>query len=694
MEIIPRWTLAPVPGVAEYEVSLPDGLLIEPADVKAAHATVLAALSGESVEEDPALQVSVTGRTLRLRYRTDVLDAEAAARVAGYHVTVLTDPKRTSLLSEAEVRFQLEELAGPRRELPDRRVHELFEDMVEVCPDAVAAAQGDRSWTYRELNSRANRLSRALLARGLTREGVVAVVLERNLDWMAAVLAVFKAGGVYLPVEPHFPADRVARVLERAGCELVLTEHGSDGSLDASDHTLYVDEAYAEGHPDGNPGIEVTPGQLAYIYFTSGSTGEPKGAMCEHAGFVNHVFAKLDDLGIGAGQVVAQTAPQCFDISLWQLVCAPLVGGRTLLVEQDVILDVPRFVDTVEAGRVNVLQVVPSYLEAVLAELERQPRQLPDLRCVSVTGEAVKKELVERWFAARPGVRLVNAYGLTETSDDTNHEVMDRAPDGPRVPLGRPVGNVRVYVVDEDLVPVPLGAPGEIVFSGVCVGRGYVNDPERTAAAFTEDPYRPGERLYRSGDHGRWRPDGKLEFLGRRDSQVKIRGFRIEIGEIENALLRVDGVRDGAVVVVRGTQLVAFCTGARPVTADAVRARLAESLPAYMVPSVVHWRASLPLTANGKTDRRTLTALAGDLDAVGEGPGTPAERRLADAWAVVLGIPADRIGRQDHFFDRGGTSLAAVKLAVALDRAISLKDVTRHPVLADLAGLLERPVSS
>ncbi|MFJ3417794.1 amino acid adenylation domain-containing protein [Streptomyces sp. NPDC086082] len=695
MEIIPRWTLAPVPGVAEHEVPLPDGVSAEPAALKAAHAKVLGALSGEPAEEDPALQVSVTGRTLRLRYRTDVLDAEAAARIAGYHLTVLTEPDRPVLLSDAELRFQLDALAGPRRELPDRRVHELFEDMVAVCPDAVAAVQGDRQWTYRELNSRANQLSRGLLSRGLTREGVVAVVLERNLDWMAAVLAVFKAGGVYLPVEPHFPADRVARVLQRSGCALVLTERGSDGSLgDPSERTLYVDEVYAEGHSDGDLGITVTPGQLAYIYFTSGSTGEPKGAMCEHAGFLNHVFAKLDDLGIGAGQVVAQTAPQCFDISLWQLVCAPLVGGRTLLVEQDVILDVARFADTVEAGRVNVLQVVPSYLEAVLAELERQPRRLPDLRCVSVTGEAVKKELVDRWFTARPGVRLVNAYGLTETSDDTNHEVMDRAPDGDRVPLGRPVSNVRVYVVDEDLVPVPLGAPGEIVFSGVCVGRGYVNDPERTKAAFTEDPYRPGERLYRSGDHGRWRPDGKLEFLGRRDSQVKIRGFRVEIGEIENALLRVDGVRDGAVVVVRGTQLVAFCTGPRPVAAGAVRERLAESLPAYMVPSVVHWRASLPLTANGKTDRRTLTALAGDLDAVGDGPDTPAERRLAAAWAVVLGIPADRIGRQDHFFDRGGTSLAAVKLAVALDRAISLKDVTRHPVLADLAGLLDPPVSS
>ncbi|PAZ17066.1 non-ribosomal peptide synthetase [Streptomyces sp. SA15] len=694
METIPRWTLHPVPGVAEYEVPLPEGTGAGPAALSAAHSKVLAALSGEdmSAEDNTGLHVSVTGRTLRLRYRTDVLDAEAAARIAGYHLTALADPERRSLVSEAELRFQIDGLAGPHRELPDRRVHELFEGRAAADPDAVAAVQGERQWTYGELNARANRLGRALLARGLRPEGVVAVVMERNLDWMAAVLAVLKAGGVYLPVEPHFPVGRIAATLDRAGCELILTERGSAAALRSpatSRTALFVDAAYAEGHPDANLGVPVSADQLAYIYFTSGSTGEPKGAMCEHAGFLNHVLAKLDDLGIGAGDVVAQTAPQSFDISLWQLLAAPLVGGRTLLVEQETVLDVARFVDTVERGRVNVLQVVPSYLEAVLAELARQPRELPDLRCVSVTGEAVKKELVQRWFTARPGIPLVNAYGLTETCDDTNHEVMDRVPDGERVPLGRPIANVRVYVVDERLVPVPLGAPGEIVFSGVCVGRGYVGDPERTAAAFAEDPYRPGERLYRSGDHGRWLPDGKLEFLGRRDSQVKIRGFRIEIGEIENALLRVPGVRDGAVVVVRGAQLVAFCTGPEPVGADGVRERLGASLPAYMIPSVVHWRQSMPLTANGKTDRRTLTALAEELDAGKDAPATPGERRMADAWAEVLGIPADRIGRLDHFFDRGGTSLAAVKLAIALDRAITLQDVTHRPVLADLAGLLD-----
>lgn len=335
---------------------------------------------------------------------------------------------------------------------------------------------------------------------------------ERNLDWMVAVLAVFKAGGVYLPIEPHFPADRLATMLSRAACELVLTEPGSTGTLDQAlgplpgVQKLFVGTAYEEDHADDDLAVHVAPDQLAYIYFTSGSTGEPKGAMCEHAGMLNHLYAKIDDLEIGEGQVVAQTAPQCFDISLWQLMSGLLVGGRTLLVEQEVILNVQRFVDKIIDGRVAVLQVVPSYLDVVVSWLNQHPRELPDLRCVSVTGEALKKELVQRWFAAQPGIKLVNAYGLTETSDDTNHEVMDRAPDGDRVLLGPAVNNVHVYIVDEHLIPVPLGAPGLIVFSGVCVGRGYVNDPELTRQAYLADPHREGARLYRGGDYGRWTP--------------------------------------------------------------------------------------------------------------------------------------------------------------------------------------------
>ena len=647
---------------------------------------------------------------LVVRYRTDALDVGCAARIAGYHVTALTliaaDPdaehEGQSILSAGERSFQLEELGGRRRELPDRRFHELFEERVQAHPAAVAAVHGERRLTYAELNSRANRLGRALLSRGLGSEGVVAVVTERNLDWMAAVLAVFKAGGVYLPIEPHFPPERIASTLSRAGCALVLTERGSTGTLDEAVRsmpdieTVLIDAACEEGHTDADLGVIVAPDQLAYIYFTSGSTGEPKGAMCEHAGMLNHLYAKLDDLDISEGQVVAQTAPQCFDISLWQLVAALLIGGRTLLVEQEAILDVQRFIGKIVDGRASVFQVVPSYLEVVLSYLEQHPRELPDVHCVSVTGEALKKELTQRWFAAKPAVKLVNAYGLTETSDDTNHEVMVRAPDTERVPLGRPISNVHVYVVDDQLSPVPLGSPGAIVFSGVCVGRGYVNDLERTRLAFMPDPHRPGNRLYRGGDYGRWLPDGKLEYLGRRDTQVKVNGFRIEIGEIENSLLRVPGIRDGAVVVAErageSKRLVAFYSGQRPIGADGLRDRLAESLPGYMVPSVYHWQESLPLTANSKIDRKRLASLAAELAVLEDdyqAPITATEQRLAVAWATVLGIPLEQVGRRDHFFDRGGTSLSAVKLAIAVDRVVSLKDVTRSPVLADLAALVD-----
>src|SRR5207248_2405024 len=669
---------------------------------------------GGDVAEGTVLWISFLehdGFVLRLRYRTDVLDADCAARIAGYHLTALAfiaaDPNaehaRQSLLSAEELNFQLNGLAGPRRTLPDRRLHELFEERVRVHPDAIAAAHGGRQWTYRQLTGRANQLARALLARGLCREGVIAVVTERNLDWMAAVIAIFKAGGAYLPIEPHFPSDRIARTLSRAGCRLVLTERGSTATLDhaldslSGVEALFIDAAYEEDHADGELRVDVAPDQLAYIYFTSGSTGEPKGAMCEHAGMLNHLCAKVQDLRIGEGQVVAQTAPQCFDISLWQLISALLVGGRTLVVEQETILDAERFVDKVIEGRVAVLQVVPSYLEVVLSYLEQHPRELPDLRFVSVTGEALKKELAQRWFAAEPEIKLVNAYGLTETSDDTNHEVMERVPDRERVPLGAPINNVHVYVVDEHLSPVPIGAPGEIVFSGVCVGRGYVNDPERTRRSFMADPHREGQRLYRSGDYGRWLPEGKLEFLGRRDTQVKISGFRIEIGEIENTLLRVPGVRDGAVVVTEradhSKHLVAFYSGQRPLDANVLRDRLGESLPEYMVPSAFQWRKSLALTDNGKIDRKALTALAAELDVAEEnhdGPRTPTEHRLAAAWAKVLGIPKEQIGRRDHFFDLGGTSLSALMLAIALDRAVSLKDLAAHPILADQAALIER----
>ncbi|MEV6032899.1 amino acid adenylation domain-containing protein [Nonomuraea sp. NPDC052116] len=661
---------------------------------------------------EPVLRIGLDGcgggAQITVRYRRDAFDAPHAARIAGYHAVALerlaadpaADHDEAELPSAEELSLQVHGMAGPARELPDRRFHELFEERSRAYPDRIAAVCGDERLTYAELNRRANLVARALVAHGVGREDVVGVVTGRDLGWMAAVIGVFKAGGVYLPVEPGFPASRIEDMLVRSACRVVLTDGAGalTGGAAAGVPRIHLADALSGGLPDSDLGLRVDAGQLAYIYFTSGSTGLPKGAMCEHAGMLNHLLAKIEDLGVEEGHVVAQIAPQCFDISLWQLLAALLVGGRTYIVEQEALLDPRRFADRVEAGEVDVLQVVPSHLDALLGHLAGRAEGLSRLRCVSVTGEALRKDLAERWFAAFPQVRLVNAYGLTETSDDTNHEVMTAPPAGDRVPLGRPIRNVHVYVVDDRLRPVPLGAPGEIVFSGVCVGRGYVNDEGQTRRAFLADPHRPGQRLYRSGDFGRWQPDGKLEFLGRRDAQVKINGYRIEIGEIESRLLRAPGVHEGAVVVRErpaSARLLAFYAAPPGTRVQAIRDSLAAVLPPYMVPAGFYWLDRLPLTGNGKIDRKRLERLAGEFEPArpsGDPPRGPAELRLAASWEDVLGLAPGQAGRGDHFFEQGGTSLAAVRLAAALDWAVTFEDLVQQPTLAGLAERLDAAV--
>lgn len=613
--------------------------------------------------------------------------------------------RRFGLLSPEECEAQLAASAGPAKARGDKRFHELFEERVNQHPDKVAAVHGGRSLTYGVLNRRANQIAASLRSRGLQGEDIVAVVADRGLEWLAAVLAVFKAGGCYLPLEPGFPAARFAATITSSGCRWVLAERGvpqlARALADCGPVELcYLGEPLSQDPGQGDLGVHVAASQLAYIYFTSGSTGEPKGAMCEHAGFLNHLFAKIEDLGLAEGDTVAQTAPQCFDISLWQLLSALLVGGRTLIVEQPAVLDVRRFIRTLAGKGIRVAQLVPSYLDLVLSALEREPTELAGLRCLAVTGEALKTELVRRWFAAFPAIPLVNCYGITEISDDTNHGVMLGPPPAHRsVPIGRPVANVRVYVMDEWMHLVPPGAPGELVFGGVCVGRGYVNDVARTVAAFGCDPHHPADRVYRSGDFGRLLPTGEFEYIGRRDAQVKVSGFRIEIGEIENRLLEVEGVRDGAVVIAGSAaepQLVGYYTDDGAPAAAAVKRALADRLPGYMLPGRLYRVAALPLSANGKIDRPLLTSWAnGEADRASAAPGfeepaTDTERRVAELWSELLKVPVERIGRGSSFAEFGGTSLSAIRFAIAMERIVTIGDLLHTPTLADVASVIDR----
>ncbi|GLZ39376.1 amino acid adenylation domain-containing protein [Actinokineospora sp. NBRC 105648] len=668
---------------------------------------VLLDLDGANTDpaEPVALVIALHAGEIRLRHRGDLFDAEHARRLGGYLRgalrAALTEPDARhdahGLPDAEETHHQVHGLAGPTRPVGEAMFPELFAQRVRAHPDAPAVSHGDRAWTYRELDERSDRVAAALLGAGLVAEDVVGVVTERTLGWVAATLGVLKAGGVYMPIRPGFPADRIRTQLEVATVRFTLSEAGSHATLDTAlaalpqaPPLLLVEDLPAATAPP----VPVGPGQLAYIYFTSGSTGLPKGAMCEHASMVNHLRAKIDDLDLDAGTAVAQTASQCFDISLWQLVAPLLVGGRVRLVDTDTQLDVPAFLDELAGHGIGVVQLVPSYFEVLLTELERHPRELGPLRSISVTGEALKLDLVRRWFARYPEIALVNAYGATEVGDDTMHEVLTGEPGRGFVTVGRSLRNVRTYVLDPDLRLVPLGSPGEIAFAGVCVGRGYINDEERTRQAFADDPHVPGERLYRTGDFGRWLPEGRIEFLGRRDQQVKIRGFRIEIGEVEGRLLELPGVR-GCAVVVDGEgearKLVGFYAG--PDVAEAeVLAHLAAALPDYMVPGACHRMDSLPLTENGKVDRKVLRELAATLGhaaASYAAPTTVAENALATAWAEVLGVPVERISRADRFFQLGGTSLAAVRLVVRLDRRLSLRDLAQDPSLSELALRLQ-----
>ncbi|KOG07312.1 MULTISPECIES: amino acid adenylation domain-containing protein [Streptomyces] len=575
---------------------------------------------------------------------------------------------------------------GPVRPLPDRRAHELFEECARETPSALAAVHRGTRWTYAELDAAADRVAGALLAAGLRPEGVVAVISRRSLDWLAAILGIFKAGGVYLPIDPAYPDERIADLLRRSGTRLALVEAEVSARPleEAAVRALpLAPSAAVAARPE-----RVAEDALAYIYFTSGSTGAPKGAACEHAGMLNHLLAKVDTFELEPGTVVAQTASQCFDISLWQAIAPLTVGGSTVIIDPELMLDVPGLLRLLGEENVGVLQLVPSYLDVIVTRLEGGDPAPGSLRMLGVTGEAVSRQVLTRWFKQCPEVPVVNAYGATEASDDTTHEVIRSMADDEQVTVGVPIANVLVDVIGEDGLPVRDDSVGEVTFSGVCVGRGYINDPERTAEAFGDDPVRPGLRRYRTGDYGHWLPDGRLRFVGRRDEQVKISGMRVEVGEVEAQLLRVPGVLSACVIVMPdgvSKRLAGFYTAEQAI--PAVRELLAERLPLQLIPRTLRWLPELPLTDNGKVDKRGLADLETN-SASGNSltpPRTDTERRIATVWAEVLGLPLDEVGRNDDFFAFGGGSLAAVRLVVQLGGLISLVDLMANPVLADLA---------
>jgi len=661
-----------------------------------------------------------------LEYNTDLfLPPTINGMISHFHNIldrVAADPEcaidHLPLLGAKERREILEKfVAGPQRPLTGRYPHEILESHAEQIPARLAVHAEDGSLTYAELNETANAIAHRLMEQGLASEAIVAVLSDRGSVLLASMFGIWKAGCAYLPLDPKYPAKRLAEMLEQSRAEIVIVTPDWVGLLQAAvmeiGSRLRIATLQSEAllrHPlRHNPVSRSMPRSLAYVIFTSGSTGVPKGAMVEHQGMLNHLFAKIEDLRLTSNDAIAQTASQCFDISIWQFVSAVVVGGRTHVMPDATAHNASRLLEDIEENKVSVLEVVPALLRLIMEELDRSPGQFPlrSLRWLIATGEALPPALARKWLTLYPRIPIVNAYGPTECSDDVTHAHICDPPaeSANSIPIGIPVRNMFLYILDANMQIVPVGVPGEIYVGGVGVGRGYIHNPEATARAFRPNPFssKTDEVLYRTGDRARFLLDGSLDFLGRVDHQVKVRGFRIELGETEFRLRQHPGVRDCVVVDTRdadgATQLVGYVVldGRNASSPDQLRKFLKLSIPEYMVPSLILVLDALPLTPSGKIDRKALPTP--DLNLISRvpfaAPATEIERRLVRIWEKVLRATA--IGINDNFFDLGGHSILALRMMVEIHNhfghKLPLTALFQHGTIKELAATLESSFS-
>ncbi|WP_269975189.1 non-ribosomal peptide synthase/polyketide synthase [Pseudomonas aeruginosa] len=543
-----------------------------------------------------------------------------------------------------------------------RGVHRLFEEQVERTPTAPALAFGEERLDYAELNRRANRLAHALIERGIGADRLVGVAMERSIEMVVALMAILKAGGAYVPVDPEYPEERQAYMLEDSGVQLLLSQSHLKLPLAQGVQRIDLDQADAwlENHAENNPGVELNGENLAYVIYTSGSTGKPKGAGNRHSALSNRLCWMQQAYGLGVGDTVLQKTPFSFDVSVWEFFWPLMSGARLVVAAPGDHRDPAKLVELINREGVDTLHFVPSMLQAFLQD--EDVASCTSLKRIVCSGEALPADAQQQVFAKLPQAGLYNLYGPTEAAIDVTHwTCVEEGKDA--VPIGRPIANLACYILDGNLEPVPVGVLGELYLAGRGLARGYHQRPGLTAERFVASPFVAGERMYRTGDLARYRADGVIEYAGRIDHQVKLRGLRIELGEIEARLLEHPWVREAAVLAVDGRQLVGYVVleSEGGDWREALAAHLATSLPEYMVPA--QWLAleRMPLSPNGKLDRKALPKIEAE-DGLGEyvAPASEPERQLAAIWADVLG--RERVGVTDNFFALGGDSIVSIQV--------------------------------
>ncbi len=583
----------------------------------------------------------------------------------------------------------------------DKTLHALFEEQTARTPDRTAVQFGDSRLTYAELNARANRMAHRLRGHGVEPDTIVAIMTERSLGMITGIYGILKAGGAYLPIDPKLPEERIRYMLQDSGATVLLCQdegHPVCANLAVTVLDLDPADASESAYPSSNPLSAAAPSNLAYVIYTSGSTGQPKGVMIEHHSVINRIQWMQKAYPLGEGDVILQKTPYAFDVSVWELFWWSWYGASLTFLEPGGEREPAQIVRTIIEQKVTTLHFVPPMLTAFLNYLEgdaESAKALESVKQVFASGEALPKHTVDRFFTilGPDRMQLVNLYGPTEATVDVSS--FECKPGLARIPIGKPIDNIRLYVVDRSLRLLPVGIPGELCIAGVGLARGYLGRPELTCEKFIADPFVPGERMYRTGDLARWLPDGNVEYLGRMDHQVKIRGYRIELGEIEARLLEIEGIVEAAVIAEEDgsgeKQLFAYAVSGASFHPGSWKEELSRQLPAYMIPASLTVLEKLPLTLSGKLDRRALpkpeTALRTGRAAY-LAPRDETEAKLAEIWRQVLGLR--EIGVRDNFFELGGHSLWAARLTGAIYKEMNvelpIRDVFQAPTIELMAA--------
>ena len=647
-----------------------------------------------------------------LEYSTKLFKKETMERMAGHYINILgavignseIELCEIDMMSEAEKRQVLKDFNGTNADYPkDKTLHQLFEEQVEKTPEHIAVVFEDRQLTYRELNARANQLARVLRGKGVQPDSIVAIMAERSLEMIVGIMAILKSGGAYLPIGPEYPKERIQYMLEDSGANILLMQRQTRQKAEYAGTLLEIDDETLYAGNDSNLDMINTPGNLAYIIYTSGTTDKPKGAMIEHKNVVRLMMNDKMQFDFTPTDTWTMFHSYSFDFSVWEMYGALLYGGKLIIVPKMVAKDSSEYVKLLQKEQVTILNQTPSAFYGLAEEEIQHPAPLLQLRYVIFGGEALQPIKLKSFKERYPSTKLINMYGITETTVHVTYkEITLEEIEANISNIGVPIPTLKTYVMDKNMKLLPVGVAGELCVAGDGVARGYLNKPELTSSKFVMNPYSEKERMYKSGDLVKLLANGEMEYLGRIDHQVKIRGFRVELGEIEAALRKYPSIKE-AVVFARSQKneetikrLVAYMVpqGNEKLEDRLIRNFLREKLPDYMIPSLFIVMEAVPLTANGKIDTRALHELEREKSELQESftaPQTEAEKQLAEIWQEVLEVGP--VGIDDNFFDIGGDSILSIKVVAQAKKHgfdLSVEQLFQHVTIRELAQRMRR----